>query len=89
MHIALPLKDGTVLMATDACEPMGFKLNVGNNFHIAIETESEDESMESCKKLSAGGSVEMQPKKMFWGAFFGSWVDQFGVRWMVNYTYPR
>ena len=27
--------------------------------------------------------------KTFWGAFFGMFVDKFGVNWMVNYDYPR
>jgi PhnB protein len=89
MHIALPLKNGSVLMATDACEGMGSKLTIGNNNHIAIEADSEAEAMELFNGLSAGGKVEMAPQKMFWGAFFGSWADRFGVQWMVNYTYPK
>jgi PhnB protein len=89
MHIALPLKNGTVLMGTDACDSMGFKLIVGNNHHIAIETDSEEESLALFKGLSAGGKVEMAPQRMFWGAFFGSWADRFGTQWMVNYTYPK
>ncbi len=26
----------------------------------------------------------MPLEKTFWGALFGSFVDQFGVQWMVN-----
>ena len=89
MHIALPLTNGTVLMATDACASMGHKLNVGNNSYIAIETDSEEEATALFTKLSPGGKIEMPPQKMFWGAFFGCWADRFGVQWMVNYTYPR
>jgi PhnB protein len=89
MHIALPLKNGTILMATDSCESMGHQLTVGNNFSIAIETESEEEASTLFAKLSVGGKVQMAPQKMFWGAFWGSWADRFGVQWMVNYTYPR
>src|SRR5258707_2030479 len=31
MHVALPIGNGTVLMATDALESMGQKLTLGNN----------------------------------------------------------
>jgi PhnB protein len=89
MHVALPLPNGSVLMGTDACASMGHKLTMGNNFYIALETDSEAESTVLFDKLSAGGKAEMPPQKMFWGAFFGSCVDRFGVQWMVNYTYPR
>ena len=39
-------------------------------------------------KLSAGGSVTMPLQEMFWGAYYGTWTDRFGVNWMVNYTLP-
>lgn len=89
MHIALPLPNGTVLMATDACESMGQRLTVGNNSYIAIEADSEEEATTLFNKLSSGGTVEMIPQKMFWGAFWGCWADRFGVQWMVNYTYSH
>jgi PhnB protein len=89
MHVSLPLTNGTVLMGTDACASMAQTLTMGNNFYIALEVESEAEATALFGKLSTGGKVEMAPQKMFWGAFFGSWTDRFGVQWMVNYTYPR
>jgi PhnB protein len=36
--------------------------------------------------LSDGGEVEMGMEEMFWGDYFGSLVDKFGVRWMINCT---
>jgi len=33
-----------------------------------------------------GGKVELQLMEMFWGDYFGSWVDKFGVQWMINCT---
>lgn len=89
MHIALPLKNGAVLMASDTCESMGQVLRVGNNNYICIEADSEAEALALFNGLSPGGKVEMAPQKMFWGAFFGCWADRFDVQWMVNHTYPR
>lgn len=34
--------------------------------------------------LSAGGKVEIPVQDMFWGAYFGSFTDRFGINWMVN-----
>ena len=89
MHVALPLKNGTILMATDICESMGQKVCVGTNTSIAIETDSEAEATALFTALSAGGRVDSAPQKMFWGAFYAAWADRFGIQWMVNYTYPR
>ena len=89
MHVSLPLKNGSILMASDTCTGMGKPLQVGNNFSISLETDSEAEATALYNALSAGGSAGMAPQKMFWGAFWGTCTDRFGVQWMVNYTYPR
>lgn len=85
MHISLPIGKSDVLMATDALESMGQKLDVGNNMHIAISPESEEEAKRIFTDLSAGGNVIMPLEKMFWGALFGMFTDKFGISWMVNY----
>jgi uncharacterized glyoxalase superfamily protein PhnB len=36
------------------------------------------------EKLSAGGTVEMPLAKMFWGGWFASFRDKYGVQWMIN-----
>ena len=86
MHIALPLKNGQVLMGTDACDSMGHKLSLGNNFYISIATESEAEARELFGKLSGGGVVTVQFGKMFWGDLFGQFTDKFGTQWMIGFS---
>lgn len=88
MHISLPLGKNNILMGTDAPESMGFKIVTGNNSYILLETESEDEAAGLYKGLSAGGKIEMELQKTFWGAYYGSFTDKFGIRWMINYAYP-
>ncbi len=88
MHIALPLGDNCTLMGTDAIESMGQKLTVGNNAHISLHPDSEDEARRLFSALSVGGKVEMDLQDMFWGAMFGSFADKFGTQWMVNYERP-
>ena len=84
MHIELPIVGGHVLMGTDAPESMGFKVNVGNNIHISLEPDTRVEAKKLFDSLSAGGKVTMDLQDMFWGAYFGSCTDKFGVQWMVN-----
>jgi len=89
MHIALPIGDGTILMATDALESMGHPLTVGNNFYMSVSAESEKEADKLFKALSAGGRVTIPLEKAFWGAYFGMFTDKFGIQWMINYDYNQ
>ena len=85
MHIALPLKNGSILMATDALESMGQKLIEGNNCHIMISPDSVEEGDKLFKDLSAGGKVDMDYQKQFWGAWHGQLTDKFGIHWMIDF----
>ena len=84
MHVELPITGGHVLMGTDAPESMGFKCKAGNNVYINLEPDTRAEADRLFNALSAGGKVEMAMQDMFWGAYFGSLTDKFGVQWMVN-----
>jgi PhnB protein len=85
MHIALPVGNGNMLMATDMLESQGQTLKTGNNFSLSIHATSEEEAMHFYNGLSAGGTIEAPYKKEFWG-YFGMFLDKFGVRWMINYS---
>lgn len=85
MHVALPILGGHLLMGTDAPESMGFTVNKGNNVYISLHPDSKKHADELFAKLSDGGKVEMPMQDMFWGDYFGSFEDKFGVRWMVNF----
>ena len=83
MHIELPIVGGHKLMGTDAPESMGFKLNFGNNVHISLRPDTREETKRLFEKLSAGGTITMELQDMFWGDYFGSCTDKYGVNWMV------
>lgn len=85
MHIALPIGNDNVLMATDALESYGQKLTEGNNFSIAINVDSKEEADRIFNGLSEEGKVEMPLTDAFWGAYFGMLQDKFGIQWMVSY----
>lgn len=85
MHIALPILGGVhVLMGTDAPESMGFEVKFGNNAYINLEPDTRAETKQLFDALSADGKVEMELQDMFWGDYFGSCTDKFGVNWMFN-----
>lgn len=85
MHIRLPISDGYDLMATDALESMGQKLNVGNNFYISINTDSREEADRIYNALSVDGKVEMPLADTFWGDYFGMFKDKFDIQWMITF----
>lgn len=84
MHVMLPILGGHQLMGTDAPESMGFKLNFGNNIYINLEPDTREETRRLFNALAEGGKVDMELADMFWGDYFGSCVDKFGVQWMFN-----
>jgi len=86
MHIELPILGGHKLMGTDAPESMGFSIQPGNNVHISIEPDSREEADRLFNALSAGGKVTMPLADMFWGAYYGSFTDKYGVQWMINFV---
>lgn len=84
LHVELPITGGHVLMGTDAPEQMGFKVNFGNNAHIMLEPDTKEEGKKLFDALAEDGNITMPLQDMFWGAYFGSCVDKYGVQWMVN-----
>lgn len=85
MHVASPIGGGIVLMGADAPPQMGYSVNLGNNFYINLGVESEEEATYYFNALSQNGKIEMDLQHTFWGAFFGSFSDKFGIPWMVNF----
>lgn len=85
MHVGLPIGPGNFLMGTDTLESMGQSLTFGTNYYISISPESREEAIKLFNGLSSGGTVTAPLADTFWGAYFGTFTDKFGVQWMVNY----
>jgi len=83
LHVELPITANHILMGTDAPKEMGFTVTQGN-MHISIEPESRAEAKRIFDALSAGGTISMPLQDMFWGAYFGSFTDKYGINWMIN-----
>jgi PhnB protein len=85
MHVSVAIGNGQFLMASDCVKSMGHVLYKGNNNYISITPDSRDEATRIFNELSAGGKIEMPLDDMFWGDYFGSFIDKFGVCWMINF----
>lgn len=89
MHIALPVGNGDVLMASDVLESMGQSLSPGNNVYLSLHPDSRDETDRLFKALSQGGAVDMPLEIQAWGDYYGMLKDRYGVLWMLNHDEAR
>ena len=53
-------------------------------FNHVVRSSAISLSKKLFKALSEGGKVEMELQEMFWGDYFGSCSDTYGVAWMFN-----
>ena len=84
MHVALGLPGGFLLMGSDAPPSMGFEVVIGNNVYLNLMPDTRAETRRLFDALSAGGKVTMELQDMFWGDYYGSCTDKYGVQWMFN-----
>jgi len=83
MHIAIIIDD-SVLMGSDFVSMNGEQYSQGNAYTVAVMPDSREESDRLFAGLSAGGNVFMPMTEMFWGGYFGAFLDKFGVKWLIN-----
>ncbi len=84
LMIALPIGEGTVLMASDTIPSAGHKMVFGNQTHIMLSPQTKEVADKIFNGLSDGGDIEMKMEDAFWGDYFGSFTDKFGIKWMIN-----
>jgi PhnB protein len=83
-HVELQILGGTSLMGTDMIESMGHSLRTWNNITISLELDQLDEANRLFAKLSEDGTDVQPLSRMFWGAYWGTCADRYGIRWMFN-----
>ncbi len=85
MHVGINIGD-EVLMGSDVFPGMGGPFSMGSNYNISIHPDSREEADRIYSELSEGGNPEHPLQDQFWGDYWGSLIDRFGVQWMVNYN---
>ena len=86
MHIALPIGNGSVLMANDVPEFMGKVNERENRSKIVISIESKEEAERLFNGLSAGGEIEGPMGDSPWGTYAGMFRDRYGIEWMAEFS---
>lgn len=85
MHVSVALEGGFLIMASDTMPGMGPPHVPGTNMTISIHPSSREEADRVFEALSDGGEVTMPLADQFWGDYYGSLTDRFGIQWMVNF----
>jgi len=89
MHVALPIGEDDILMASDTLQSLGQELVQGNHIYVSVHPTSKEEADRIFNALSEGAGIEMPIADQAWGGYYGALKDKFGVMWMVNYSPPR
>ena len=88
MHVSFPIREG-ILMGSDVPSVFGAPPVTGSNVQISVSAESREDADKVFAGLSEGGMVTMPMMDMFWGSYFGSCTDKFGINWMVSVDQPQ
>tara|TARA_R100000935_G_scaffold28156_1_gene48465 strand:- start:34 stop:474 length:441 start_codon:yes stop_codon:yes gene_type:complete len=89
MHVSYPISKTSVLMGSDTGGEWASTFTQGNNFSISINTDSKEEADRIFNALSKNGKVIMPIGMTFWNSYFGNFIDQFGIQWMVSFDDPN
>jgi PhnB protein len=70
-----------------ASDNMKKDTTIGDNVCVYIECSSKAEVDQFFAALSKDGEAGMKPEDTFWGAYFGSLTDAFGISWMLSFQH--
>jgi len=85
MRIALPIGNGTMLIANDVPEVLGRVNEIENRSKISVSTESKEEAERIFNSLSSGGNVEV-PMSDGMGSYMGMFRDKYGIEWIIEFS---
>ena len=79
MHVGLPILGGHMLMGTDSPD-----VKMGDHITIMLNPDTREEADALFAALSDGGSDIQPMADMFWGDYWGSFTDRYGIGWQVD-----
>lgn len=85
-HVALTVGGEYFVMGSDAAGGSLKDHRVGTNVELHLNPADADEARRVFDALAEGGSVSMPLERAAWSELFGSCVDRYGVRWIVDFT---
>lgn len=84
MLVALPIGEGSELIANDVPASMGTVSERENRSKIDLKTENSPEAERIFDALAAGGEIEVPFGESPWGTRFGMLRDRYGIEWIVE-----
>lgn len=85
LHVTLQLSKDQMIMASDTFPGLGAAYKQGNQCQVYLDLDSREKTKAVFEALSAGGEIDMPLEDTFWGSYFGSCTDRFGICWMVGF----
>ncbi len=85
LHISLAILGGHVIEGNDFAT-LGYEMKSGTNFSINLHPDTREEADRLYADLSAGSANAPGMADMPWGAYWGSFEDRYGVRWMISFA---
>lgn len=86
MHTAIKINDDIMLMGSDCVESFGQKASFGTGNYIMLDVASPEEAQKLHERLSVDAQkMEMELGETFFAELFSSFIDRFGIPWMVHY----
>lgn len=86
MYIALPIGDGSLLIANDVPKVLGQVNEHENRSKILVRTDSKEEVDRLFAGLSAGGEVEGAPGDSPWDSYACMFRDKYGIEWIIEFS---
>lgn len=83
MHVALPISENFSIFGSDTSSFSG-EASFGNNINLMLSVDTAEEADNIWAALSPDGKVVMPLQNTFWGAYYGQFIDKFGISWMIN-----
>lgn len=86
MHVGMSINEHVLLMGSDCLESLGQKVTSGTSTYIMIDVDTAEEAQTVYDKLSVNAqNMEMPLGETFFAELFSSFIDQFGIAWMVHF----
>ncbi|BDD07757.1 VOC family protein [Fulvitalea axinellae] len=80
IHLSIQTKYGLIFLADSHPE----RTMKGNNTQIVFSMGSPEEVDSVVNSLREGAMVHMEPQNTFWGAYFATLTDKYGITWQMN-----
>lgn len=86
MHVGIAINPHTYLMGSDCLESYGQKVKTGTASYTMLDVDSIEEAQALYNVLSVNAqNMEMELGETFFAERFSSFIDQYGITWMIHF----